>query len=286
MAGFSDLSGKVAVVTGGASGMGKGIAEQFKAAGAQVVIADIEQEALDRTANELGVVGIRTDVRSMASVESLAQLVLERFGKVHVVVNNAGVGPFGRISELSTRDWQWVLDVNLYGVIYGIQAFLPYIKNNPEGGHIINTSSVSGLMTAPMTGPYAVSKFGVVAVTEVLAQELQQENSLVGASVLVPGPTRTNIGRSSRNREDAASGGLADFTMEELGLFKIIPWKEPKDIGNIVIDGMTRGDLYIFTHAELLEFVRARNAAIDAAIDAAVARFNGAQRLGGMRSEI
>jgi len=276
MAGFSDLNGKVAVVTGGASGMGRGIATQFKAAGAHVVIADIEQEALDRTAEELGVVGFRTDVRQMASLEALAQAVLDRFGAVHILVNNAGVGPLGRIAELSMADWRWVLDVNLYGVIHGVQAFLPHIKRNPEGGHIVSTSSIAGLISGPSAGPYAVSKFGVVALSEVLAQELREENSSVGVSVLLPGPTRTNISRSTRNRDDGQGGGLRDVEMEETGLFEIVPWKDPKDIGDIVIEGMARGDFYIFTHAELIEFVHARHDAIEAAADAAVARFAGA----------
>lgn len=273
MSGFTDLDGKVAVVTGAASGIGRGIAQQLQAAGAQVVIADVEQEALDKAAEEMGVVGIRTDVSNYDSVDALARQVVERFGTVHVLVNNAGVGPLGRIADLSMSDWRWVLDVNLFGVIHGVQAFLPILKGNPEGGYIVNNSSMSGVMSAPKTACYTVSKFGVVALSEVLAMELEEEDSPIGVSVLMPGPTRSQIGSSFRNRSKHADTGLADVKMDELEVLDGIPWKEPTEIGDIVIEGMARGSLYVFTHAQMLETVRSRHRSIEAAADDAITRF-------------
>ncbi|MGH7058491.1 MAG: SDR family NAD(P)-dependent oxidoreductase, partial [Acetobacteraceae bacterium] len=199
MPAFNTFNGKAAVVTGGASGLGKGIAQCLIEEGMRVFIADVEEPALSRTAAEIGATGIRTDVSDWTSVQSLARTVRERAGAVHVVCNNAGVGSMGRIADLSIDDWRWMLGVNLWGVIHGVQAFLPLLRANPDGGHIVNTASIGGLTTMPGLGAYAVSKYGVVALSETLAQELAEDRSAVGVTVLCPGPTRTNIKRSSRN---------------------------------------------------------------------------------------
>jgi NAD(P)-dependent dehydrogenase (short-subunit alcohol dehydrogenase family) len=211
MSGLQDLRGRVAVVTGGASGIGRGIARQLIGAGMQVVIADIERDALSRTADEIGAAGIPADVSDLESVRALARSVTGRFGAVHVVCNNAGVGPMARIADLTIEDWQWLIGVNLYGVIHGVQTFLPILEANADGGHIVNTASMAGLVAPQRLGAYSVTKFGVVALTEVLAAELAQAGSRVGATVLCPGTVRTNIRTSSRNRpEHLAGGGLAD----------------------------------------------------------------------------
>src|SRR5262245_33434334 len=139
MSGLANLSGKIAVVTGGASGIGRGIASRLLAQGMKVVIADIEQSALDSTAAALGVTGIRTDVSSLESVQALAEEVKRRFGTAHLICNNAGVGSVARLADMTAADWQWMLGVNLWGVIHGVQAFLPMLKMNSEGGHIVNT---------------------------------------------------------------------------------------------------------------------------------------------------
>lgn len=157
MSAFPDLAGKVAVVTGGASGIGLGIARQFRAAGMSVVIADIEDTALQQAAEQLGATGVRTDVRDPASVQALADATVDRYGAVHVVVNNAGVGPMAPIAALELSDWQWLLEVNLWGVIHGVHTFLPLLKQNPDGGHIVNTASIGGLVTGPGMGAYNVS---------------------------------------------------------------------------------------------------------------------------------
>ena len=271
MSGMRDLDGKVAVVTGGASGIGLGIARQFRAAGMQVVIADIEDAALQESAASLGALGVRTDVRDAASVQALADATIAEHGAVHVVVNNAGVGPMAPVAELQLSDWKWMLDVNLWGVIHGVHAFLPLLRANADGGHIVNTASIGGLVTGPGLGAYNVSKFGIVALTETLAMELAAEGAPVGASVLVPGTVRTGIGNSSRNRPaDAAGGALADVDLEQgpdLGM----TWLEPDDVGRIVIRSLAAGDLYIVTHPEGWPMVAARHQSIADAFAAAAA---------------
>ena len=172
MSGLPELSGKVAVVTGGASGIGKGIATQLAAEGMRVIIADIERDALDKTAGEIGATGVPVDVSDLDSVKALARTAQELYGTVHVVCNNAGIGPMAAIKDLTMDDWHWILGVNLYGVIHGVHAFLPILRANPGGGHIVNTASMAGLAAPPRIGSYAVAKYGVVALTEVLAAEL------------------------------------------------------------------------------------------------------------------
>jgi NAD(P)-dependent dehydrogenase (short-subunit alcohol dehydrogenase family) len=269
MSGLPDLQGKVAVVTGGASGIGKGVASQLIAAGMRVVIADIEQAALQRTAGELGATAIVTDVSDAGSVRALAGAVVAELGTVHVVCNNAGVGPLAPIADLTMADWDWVLGVNLYGVIHGVQAFLPILKANPDGGHIVNTASMAGLVAPPRMAAYCVSKFGVVALTEVLAAELAADGSRVGASVLCPGTVRTRIGTSSRNRPPRlAQGGLADvdISQDDNPYYR---WISPEDAGAIVVRAIRRGDLYAFTHPEWYAMVEPRHQAIAAAFRAA-----------------
>jgi len=258
MSGFTELDGKVAVVTGGASGIGYGIAGQLAREGMQVVIADIEQAALDKACNEIDAYGVRTDVRDPASVQALADATLDKFGGVHVVVNNAGVGPFARVADLDLSDWHWMLEVNLWGVIHGVHTFLPLLNKNPEGGHIVNTASIGGFASFPGLGAYAVSKFGIVALTETLAQELAEEQSKVGASILLPGTVRTNIKNSSRNRPaDLAGGHLTDVDLEGSPGHGM-QWLEPEDVGRIVVGGIRSGDLYIVTHPEAWPQVEAR----------------------------
>lgn len=272
------LAGKVGVVTGGAAGMGRGIAECMLAAGMQVVIADIEQEALAATADGLGVEGIVTDVGRLEDVQALADRVIERFGTVHVVCNNAGIGPVGRIADMTLEDWRWVLDVNLWGVIHGVHTFLPHLQKNDEGGHIINTASMSGLLPGPMFAAYTVSKYGVVGLTEVLAQELALEGSRVRASVLLPGPTETRIATGTRNRLSGAPTGLSDLDLRETDIFPDgIPWQTPQQIGQIVMEGIRTGELYLFTHPELSapildRFDRIRDASEQARLKRAAGR--------------
>ncbi len=265
MTGLTELRGKVAVVTGGASGIGKGIAGAFLAEGMEVVIADIEEPALEATAAELGAVGVRTDVSDAASVQELADETLERFGAVHVVCNNAGVGPVGWMADTTLDDWRWLIDVNLWGVIHGVTTFLPILERNADGGHIVNTASLAGLVAYPRLGAYCVTKFGVVALTETLALELAQRDSSVGVTVLVPGLVRTNANRPSRNRPAGLEpGGLEDHEAEEDPEY-VMRVLGPPEVGAIVVDAIKRGELYAITHPDesfaLLEERHARLAA-------------------------
>lgn len=268
---MKSLDGKIAVVTGGASGMGRGIAERLQSAGARVIIADVDSGAIDATSAQLGVEGIAADVSQFDQVQALADQVMDRHGAVHILCNNAGVGPVGMIADLTLNDWRWMLDINLWGVIHGVHAFLPYMKRNADGGHIINTSSQAGLLSGPGFGPYCVSKYGVVALTEVLAQELELEGSALKASVLLPGPTQTAIATGSRHRKDAGAAGLKDIDLNDIDLFDgPIPWKSPEEIGQIVLDGIASGELYLFTHPQLSQPIFDRFDKIRSASDRAL----------------
>jgi NAD(P)-dependent dehydrogenase (short-subunit alcohol dehydrogenase family) len=265
---MEDVRGKVAVVTGGASGIGRGMATRFKAEGMQVVIADIEEAPLAATAAELGVVGVRTDVTDADSVAALAAATIDRFGAVHVVCNNAGVGGGGLIKDLTLKDWRWVIDVSLWGVIHGIHSFLPHLLQNPDGGHIVNTASVAGLMAGPGIGPYNAAKYGVVAISETLAAELAAEQSKVGVSVLCPGYVKTNIFTSQRNRPAAlrndrpktAARGANKQIADELQAQGL----DPLVVGGMVFDAIRSGKLFILTHPEYAPAIVERAQRIEA----------------------
>jgi NAD(P)-dependent dehydrogenase (short-subunit alcohol dehydrogenase family) len=262
MSGLPDLAGKVAVVTGGASGIGKGIAASLAAEGARVIIADIQRDALEASAAELGVDGVPTDVSDSDSVESLARTVVERYGTVHVVCNNAGIGPLAPVKDLTLDDWRWMLGVNLWGVIHGVHTFLPILSGNPDGGHIVNTASMAGLVAHARLGAYSTAKYGVVALTEVLAEELAADGSRVGVSVLCPGTVRTNIGTSSRNRPaELGDAGFkdVDIELEDNPRYR---WIYPEQAGRVVVRAIKSGDLYALTHPDWYPQVAARHEAI------------------------
>jgi NAD(P)-dependent dehydrogenase (short-subunit alcohol dehydrogenase family) len=273
MAALADLEGKIAVVTGGASGIGKGIAQALRNEGAEVVIADIEQGALDAAAAEIGATGIRTDVSKAESVGALATEVVERFGTAHVIVNNAGIGPIGDIADLTLDDWKWIIDVNLWGVVHGVHHFLPILEGNEDGGHIVNTSSMAGLVPTPGLGSYVLTKYGVLGLTETLAQELAAKDSKVGATVLCPGTIHTNIGASSRNRPEGQDGNLRDVDISQEGSdldMSGVRWMVPIEVGAIVVDAIKRGELYAITHPEWWNLVEDRFQGIAAAFGVSV----------------
>jgi NAD(P)-dependent dehydrogenase (short-subunit alcohol dehydrogenase family) len=265
VSGLPDLDGKVAVVTGGASGIGKGIATRLAAEGARVIIADIQRDAMEATAAEIGALGVLTDVSDAQSVADLARAAVEAFGTVHVVCNNAGIGPLAPVADLTLDDWHWMIGVNLWGVIHGVTTFLPILKANREGGHIVNTASMAGLVAGPRLGAYAAAKYGVVGLTEVLAAELAADGSRVGASVLCPGTVRTSIGTSSRNRPaDLPDAGFkdVDIELEDNPRYR---WIYPEEAGAVVVRAIKRGDLYALTHPDWYPMVAERHAAIAAA---------------------
>jgi NAD(P)-dependent dehydrogenase (short-subunit alcohol dehydrogenase family) len=201
---MQDLQGKVAVVTGGASGIGRAMAARFAAEGMHLVLADVEEAALDLAAKELGeggaqVLAVPTDVSQASQVEALGEAARQRFGSVHVVCNNAGVGGHGYpTDETPLIEWEWVLGVNLWGVIHGVKTFLPMLIEQNEG-HLVNTASVAGLISMPFMAPYAVAKHGVVALSEAIWHELSIRGSAVGVTVLCPGWVNTRIMDSTRN---------------------------------------------------------------------------------------
>ncbi len=256
------LGGKVAVVTGGASGIGRAMAARFVEAGMHVVIADVEQGALDATAAELGVVGVLTDVSDAASVQALADEVRGRFGTAHVLCNNAGVGGGGQIIDQTLADWQWVLGVNLWGVIHGLHSFLPMLLENPEGGHIVNTASVAGLLAGAGIGPYNASKFAVVAISETLHKELQMAGAEVGVSVLCPGYVRTNIFESQRNRPEALRNpapARGDARERNEMLKRVLEIAmDPAEVAALVHDAILEGRFWVTTHPEFLAAVSER----------------------------
>ena len=201
---MKDFAGKVAVVTGGASGIGRGLAERFGAEGMKVVLADVEETALRQAEAEfrekgVDVLAVQTDVSKPEALEKLAQQTLNAFGGVHIVCNNAGVaGAWGPIWENTLADWNWIMGVNLWGVIHGVRTFLPIMLKQDEEGHIVNTASLAGLM--PGSGIYGVTKQAVVALSESLYNELKMANAKIGVSVLCPGWVNTKIVDADRNR--------------------------------------------------------------------------------------
>jgi len=259
------VAGSVSVITGGASGIGRGIAEEFLARGSTVVIADVELDRLKEVAAELGVEGIHVDVSDPQSVENLAARVDELYGHVDIVVNNAGVGPQARIADLSLADWQWLLGVNLYGVINGVHSFLPRLQKNAAGGHIVNTSSMSAYSPMVGLGAYAVAKSGVAALTEVLAAELAADGSNVHATLLVPGSVRTGIAHSLRNKASAESTAFTEFAPS--GSLTNIHWLEPREVGEIVARAVEGNLLFAITHPEQRDRVQAHSSALIDAFD-------------------
>jgi len=258
---MTEIAGKVAVVTGGASGIGRGIAQALIEEGATVVIADIERDALDAAAAAIGATGVLVDVTRIESVEALRDAVLAQFGRVDIVVNNAGVGPFARIKDLTLKDWEWVLSVNLWGVVHGVSAFLPVLEANPDGGHILNTGSVASFNSAPSGGTYNAAKHAVAAITDTLALELEEDGSKVHVTLLAPGTVSTNIATSSRNRPPGLEGGLQDIDISE-GVAKDMRWITPLTAGRIAVRAIKHNDLYAATHPDWWPIIEARQAKV------------------------
>jgi NAD(P)-dependent dehydrogenase (short-subunit alcohol dehydrogenase family) len=259
---MTEIAGKVAVVTGGASGIGRGIAEQLIAEGAKVVIADIDGDLLSRVAKEIGAHGIRTDVTSAESVQALADAAVSQFGRVDIIVNNAGVGPVSRIEDLSLEDWKWIIDVNLYGVIHGVHSFLPLLIGNAEGGHIVNTASMAIFSPMAGLGSYTASKFAVQGLSESLALEMKSDHPNIHVTILPPGPVRTNISQSMKHRPSDQKGSLADVQLQDDPVAAQLRWVEPIIAGKIVTRAIRNNDLYALTHPEWWPMVSSRVDAI------------------------
>jgi NAD(P)-dependent dehydrogenase (short-subunit alcohol dehydrogenase family) len=245
---------RVAVVTGAASGIGLAMAARFAAEGMKVVMADIEAPALAKAAEGLrgmapAVLATRVDVSRAEDVERLAGETYAAFGAAHVVCNNAGVAVLGAVHEHTLADWQWVISVNLWGVIHGVRAFLPRMLAGGDEGHIVNTASMAGLTTAPFMSVYDVTKHGVVALSEALYKEMQVTSAPIGVSVVCPGLIDTNIMRSSRNRpEELAEEGKAGPMAQAFGQAlsdRLAGGYPPAEVAAQVLQGIREGRFYI-----------------------------------------
>jgi NAD(P)-dependent dehydrogenase (short-subunit alcohol dehydrogenase family) len=266
---MKDLAGKTAVITGAASGIGRAMAERFGAESMNLVIADIDPNALNAAESELSAVapavaGHRTDVSSAADVQALADLALERFGAVHLVCNNAGVGIGGALWDMSEKDWQWLLGVNLWGVIHGVRTFVPIMLKQGGEGHVVNTASAAGLDARPWLGMYAASKYAVVGLSESLRGELAMSGSQIGVSVLCPAVVNTRIGESERNRPAGLSGDgetevpAAAAAFGEAFRAALAAGLPPPQVAEAVLDAVLNNRLYIVTHGETVERVKTR----------------------------
>jgi NAD(P)-dependent dehydrogenase (short-subunit alcohol dehydrogenase family) len=250
---MKELDGRVAVVTGAASGIGRSLAGRLTVEGMHVVLADIEERALREAVAGIGgdAVAFTTDVTSMASVEALAEFAYDTFGAVHVLCNNAGVFQGGLLWECSDADFEWTLGVNVMGIVHGVRAFVPRMLQAGTEGHVVNTVSMAGLATTPFSGPYDVSKFAAMAATECLAHDLASVGAPIRVSAVCPGLVDTGISRSRRNRPEdldtpQSEGGafveqaLADGTAGSMS---------PAAVADLVVDAIRTDDFLIPTRA-------------------------------------
>lgn len=265
-----DLRGRTAVVTGGAGGIGRALVERFAAEGMRLVVSDVDQTGLDEVVvavTGLGAeaIGVRADVSRREDVQAIADAAIDAFGGVHVVCNNAGVVIGGRVEALTDDEWHWVVDVDLWGPIHGVRVFLPLLEAQGEG-HIVSTSSTSGLGAPLFNGPYSVAKAGVIALMETVRRELEDRHSPVGASVLCPGPVATPIietsaerAREVADRSDTTEGRRFDEVsgslLGQVGL-------APDAVAGMVVDAIRTSRFWILTHPEWTDVLRRRTEAM------------------------
>jgi len=265
---MKEFKGKVAVITGAASGIGRGIAERCLNEGMKTVLADIDDANLAKAETELKtlggtVLGVRTDVSKRADVEILARQTLDAFGEVHLLFNNAGIGAGGSAWEATWNDWEWVIGVNLWGVIHGVKVFTPLMLAQNEECHMVNTASAAGLLVGGFSAPYSATKHAVVALSESLYLTLQRRSALVKVSVLCPGLVRTNIADAERHRPAGLKNEPVEMTPEmRAGLdhFKaaIEAAMPPLQVADMVFDAIKKERFYILTHPEWIEVIQMR----------------------------
>jgi NAD(P)-dependent dehydrogenase (short-subunit alcohol dehydrogenase family) len=260
------LKGKIAAVTGAASGLGRSMALAFAAEGMDVALADVDQEGLLKTQGVVGGYGVksttlRVDVSKAAEVEAFAERTVKELGAVHVVCNTAGVSPLGAIWENTLADWQWILGVNLWGVIHGVRAFAPRLIAQNEG-HIVNTASVAGLISPPGSGAYNVTKHAVVTLSESLYHDLRERGSDVGVSVLCPAYVPTRITESERNRpKELLVSEKSDQTLAREAMLRkaVASGKISADqVAQAVVAAVKDERFYILTHPRIKGAIRAR----------------------------
>jgi len=270
---MAQLKGKVAVITGGASGIGFATAKALAARGTNLILADIESSVLDKAVASLSLTGVEVegvvcDVGNLADVQRLADSAFDRMGAVHIVFNNAGVAVGGPIAEMKHSDWEWIIRVNLWGPIHGVEVFLPRMIAQGQGGHVLFTSSFAGLVPNEGLGPYCVSKYGVVALAEVLQRELRTHD--IGVSVLCPMRVATSIGHSERNRPanlggPAVSPQVQDQDEDNQNLAGRV--LDVDDVATMVVEAIIANQLYILPHEESRKSIRRRFERIDKTFD-------------------
>lgn len=269
---MQDYTGKVAVITGAASGIGFALAQRSAREGMHVVMADVERNALEAAAAKISATGTQalpvvTDVSRFESVEALAQRTLDTFGAVHLLCNNAGIGSAhsGPVLTATLANWQWVLGVNLWGVIHGVHAFAPVMVRQNVEAHIVNTASVAGLVSGQL-GVYTVSKHAVVALTETLYEELAHLNSPVKAHVLCPGPVSTRLLEADRNRPQTIAHEPDTLDIEIPGRREWMAshaqdmrdGMSPETVADFVFDALANDRFYILTHPERKPLMQSR----------------------------
>jgi NAD(P)-dependent dehydrogenase (short-subunit alcohol dehydrogenase family) len=267
---------RVAVVTGGAQGIGLAMARAFAGRGAKLVLADRDESALSQAQKELSedgasVIGVPTDVTQRADVDALAAATVERFGAVHIVCNNAGIAVMGSLVGADPADWEAAMAVNFWGVVYGVDAFVPRMLAQGQGGDLINTASMAGLVGMQQLGVYCVTKFAVVALSESLERELKPQG--LGVHVLCPMIVATNIGRNSARVLGRPEPAVPEprATLGNDDPQARTPWRgetvQPDEVAQRVVRGVERGSLYIFTHPEQREILRRRAGRQDAVFE-------------------
>lgn len=262
---MEEIAGRVVFVTGGGSGLGLAMAEAFAGAGARIVLADVDAAALDAAAERfrgrnVPVLTIELDVTDREAFAAAAQRAVDEFGAIHVLCNNAGVYRGGSLDAVTFEDWDWVMGVNVGGVVNGLQAVLPHIRAAGEG-HVVNTASMAGVAGMAGLGVYNASKFAVVGMSEALRADLAATD--IGVSVLCPGMVRTRILESERNRpaefepgsEEAEAAAQAQSTLMNLAMATGI---DPDEVGQLVLDGVREDRFWLFTHPEMKDMVAAR----------------------------
>jgi NAD(P)-dependent dehydrogenase (short-subunit alcohol dehydrogenase family) len=253
-----DLRDRVAVITGGAGGIGRAMAERFAAEGMRVALADVDGQAAERAAAHLrsagaaAAIGLAVDVRGAERVEALADAVYQSWGVVHVVCNNAGVQMPGRAWEFTAEEWDWLLGVNLFGVVHGIRSFVPRMIAGREPGHIVNTASVGGLVAYPGIAMYTASKFAVVGLSETLRHDLDAAGAPIGVSLLAPGPTVSELRENSGRLRPGGKGG------REVPLVTDFDRMPAERVAEMVVDAIRADRFWVLTHPEYRELILKR----------------------------
>jgi NAD(P)-dependent dehydrogenase (short-subunit alcohol dehydrogenase family) len=275
---MQEFADKVAVVTGGASGIGYALAERFAAERMKLVLADIEASALEAAVQRLRAggtqaIGVQTDVSKRADLERLLEQTLAAYGAVHVLCNNAGVQVAAPAWQISQGDWEWLLGVNLWGVIHGVSVFVPQMLAQGDECHIVNTASMAGLISTPMMAAYQVTKHAVVTLSETLSLDLAQHQSKIGVSVLCPAFVRTNLHESERNRpsalpdESALPADVRELIKQSVTAL-VTGGKPPSEIAEAVLAAIRARRVHVITHPEVMFAFDKRVAIIQAAAKA------------------